>query len=226
MAWEAIAGALAGAYMDRQEARHNAKQQYVYNSWLQDSNQEFQREMAQNAHQYEVEDLKKAGLNPILSAMGSSAGSIAGSSAPQGTTAGNISTAGSKALENALATIQTNSTKELNEKLAEKAGQETLESAERTKNITPQARAKIKNLNSATLVNEAEKELKESETDLNRGGIGAKILGSDKNLGDLAEMASYLIGGGGIAFKGYKILKKMHSAKHAGDFIKNYAKLN
>ncbi|AXL15273.1 DNA pilot protein [Microviridae sp.] len=33
----------------------------------------FQREMARNAHQYEVEDLKKAGLNPILSAMGSGA---------------------------------------------------------------------------------------------------------------------------------------------------------
>lgn len=224
--WGAIAGAVAGSILDRQEQRHNAKQQYTYNSWLQSQNEAFQKEMAQNAHQYEVEDLKKAGLNPILSAMGSSAGSIAGSSAPQGTTAGNAPSNYSQGLQNALATIQTNSTKDLNEKLGEKADQETLESAERTKNITPEAQARIKNLNSATLVNKAEKELKESETDLNRGGIGAKILGSDKNLRDLAEMASYLIGGGGLAYKGYKFLKKMHSAKHAGDFIKNYAKLN
>ena len=33
---------------------------------------EFQREMAKNAHQYEVADLKKAGLNPLLSGTGGS----------------------------------------------------------------------------------------------------------------------------------------------------------
>lgn len=38
----------------------------------------FQREMAQNAHQYEVEDLRKAGLNPILSAMGRGASASGG----------------------------------------------------------------------------------------------------------------------------------------------------
>lgn len=39
----------------------------------------FQREMAQNAHQYEVEDLRKAGLNPILSSGGSGASASGGS---------------------------------------------------------------------------------------------------------------------------------------------------
>lgn len=38
----------------------------------------FQREMAQNAHQYEVADLKKAGLNPILSAGGPGASASGG----------------------------------------------------------------------------------------------------------------------------------------------------
>lgn len=42
---------------------------------------------AQNAHQWEIEDLKKAGLNPVLSAGGSTAGAIAGSSVSSG---GNI----------------------------------------------------------------------------------------------------------------------------------------
>lgn len=38
----------------------------------------FQREMAKNAHQYEVEDLRKAGLNPILSAGGPGASASGG----------------------------------------------------------------------------------------------------------------------------------------------------
>lgn len=38
----------------------------------------YSKEFAQNAHQWEVEDLGKAGLNPVLSANSSSAASIAG----------------------------------------------------------------------------------------------------------------------------------------------------
>jgi hypothetical protein len=39
---------------------------------------EFQREMAKNAHQYEVADLKKAGLNPLLSGTGGKGASASG----------------------------------------------------------------------------------------------------------------------------------------------------
>ena len=37
---------------------------------------DFQERMARNAHQYEIEDLRKAGLNPILSATGGSGAAL------------------------------------------------------------------------------------------------------------------------------------------------------
>lgn len=41
-------------------------------------NNKYQKEFAQNAHQWEVEDLKKAGLNPVLSAGGGGASASGG----------------------------------------------------------------------------------------------------------------------------------------------------
>lgn len=63
-------------------ASHSAKQSMKYSSYLQAQNYANQKEAMKNAHQWEVEDLKKAGLNPILSAggTGASAGGVGGGS--------------------------------------------------------------------------------------------------------------------------------------------------
>lgn len=55
--------------------------QYALNRKLQVYQQRFQREMSSTAHQRQVKDLRKAGLNPILSA------GMSGSSTPPGASA-------------------------------------------------------------------------------------------------------------------------------------------
>lgn len=66
----------------RSEAIEDILSGYNSASKLQEDSQAFSREKGQNAHQWEVQDLIKAGLNPVLSAGGASAGAIAGSASP------------------------------------------------------------------------------------------------------------------------------------------------
>lgn len=60
-----VVGSLVGASMQNSAQAQFQAQNYAY-----------QRESLQNRHQWEVEDLRKAGLNPILSATNSSGGMI------------------------------------------------------------------------------------------------------------------------------------------------------
>ena len=60
-------GSLLGGILGNNSAKKAAKAQMA-----------FQERMAKNAHQYEVADLKAAGLNPILSAGGSGAATPSG----------------------------------------------------------------------------------------------------------------------------------------------------
>lgn len=59
-------------------------------------NNAYQKEFAQNAHQWEIEDLKKAGLNPVLSA--NSGASASGG----GVSSGSVTSAGFNPIETAI----------------------------------------------------------------------------------------------------------------------------
>lgn len=79
-----------------------------------------QKEFAQNAHQWEMDDLKKAGLNPALTAGGSSAGAIAGGGSTGGAGAVGTSAMSPLGIVDAInSSIQTNSAKKVNEATAE-----------------------------------------------------------------------------------------------------------
>ena len=67
----ATAGSIIGGNKANKAAKNLAREQM-----------RFQERMARNAHQYEVEDLRKAGLNPILSAGGGGAATPSGATAP------------------------------------------------------------------------------------------------------------------------------------------------
>lgn len=62
---------LIGTFLQNQAASANAQRQM-----------DFQREMSNTAHTREVQDLRNAGLNPILSASGSGASTPSGAAAP------------------------------------------------------------------------------------------------------------------------------------------------
>lgn len=75
--WGAVAGAVAGQALG---SLMQGGANYYFSKELAKLQFEHQKKMMQNAHQWEVEDLRKAGLNPILSAGGS--GATGSASAP------------------------------------------------------------------------------------------------------------------------------------------------
>ena len=98
-------GDIAGAVIGAGSSIWGANQSNSAAFEMQANSINAQRESLQNRHQWEVEDLRKAGLNPILSATNSAGGSISGATA--NVTAPDISGALNKIANSALMKKQT-----------------------------------------------------------------------------------------------------------------------
>lgn len=82
-------GKMNNAYQGITSSAKQAQGYAVTNAFI---NHAMQKDFAQNAHQWEMEDLKKAGLNPALTATGGSGASASGGGSfggSSGTSAGN-----------------------------------------------------------------------------------------------------------------------------------------
>lgn len=159
-----------------------------------EQNWKYQKEAMQNAHQWEVADLEKAGLNPALSAggNGASTGGAGGSGSPQGDVFGTvlsmINTATS-AMKQITETEQVAAQKELTEAQTELTNTQTLNTAKEGNWIDPKTEKEIEEATSRIAQNKTTSALAEEQTNLIKGGTAAKYVGTQ--LFESAKKASF-----------------------------------
>nr|DAO66046.1 MAG TPA: minor capsid protein [Microviridae sp.] len=148
-------------------------------------NNKYQKEFAQNAHQWEVEDLKKAGLNPILSAGGSgaTAGGAGGAQAGGTTSATDLLTAAAGAAATKSQIDKAGA--ETENLMANTAGK-----LEENKYIAPEKKSAIANLQAEQLLKKQQSAKTVQETNRIMKGKMGELVGTKK--GAAASTASDL----------------------------------
>lgn len=133
---------------------------------------DYNKEAAQNAHQWEVEDLKKAGLNPILSANSGASVNAMSPIMPDTSGYANAISSGADVVKKLGADTENqtkiaNATAQQAESTSAKNYADALETTEKTKWIEPQAKAEIKNKSTSSAKNLADAAQAQSQIKLN-----------------------------------------------------------
>lgn len=251
----ATLGALAGQYaMDKVSANSANKASkkattkaallnYYLQDQLMDKQINWERERATHAHQWEMQDLKDAGLNPALTAMGgqgantsgiSAGGALTTPGATKGVNLGRLLNYTNTAKQNAqrdreldqqFAQIQSNITKQ---------DAETLNIIKEGKWINPknqkalkEAESRIINNTSQSAKNIAEAGKFNEDTKATQGGLIAKAFGTEPSQAQAVVNVLGLIGGGGAVgggIKAFKALKSLNTARKFGKFVNSIGK--
>lgn len=199
MAWDAAIGGGASTfgsiYGANKSAKSAKKVMQMQIAW--------ERERAQNAHQWEVKDLEAAGLNPILSAGGQGA-ATSGVSGQMPDTSG-YGQAGEALLNSAKAINDIKNQTKLAEAQSNNLDQDTTNKVLEAKNITPRAKAQIKQMNTSSAVNNARTNEIQSNIALNSAKRMESYANAEyqgRRAGGYSKNWSNSIGPGGVS-KGY-----------------------
>lgn len=193
-----LVGGLIGGLVDKNSAKQAASQQFDYQRELQQQNIDWEREQYQNKNQWTVEDMRKAGLNPILAA--GNTGSVA--SAP----GGSVSLADTRMdLAGKISQLQTNSAERYNLRTSALSAAKTADANEKNalsneKRLTIDSKvadANVRKLDNDVAVNAANSAayIKKLENDIaNSSLVSSALAGYYHSAGDAAVEQARIAG--------------------------------
>lgn len=237
------AGGALTSYMGAKSSATSAKKQMAFQMMQQMMQQSWEKQKMQHAHQWEMQDLKNAGLNPALTAMGgsgASGGSIGMGSGAMADTSGYTASANAilESVKNSINSAQTEKRIENENAMTEaevaNKNADTLNKMEEYPWISKKNTKAIEEAESRIINNQinsakqtAETHKIQEEINETKGGLITKVFGTDPTKVQGAVNALGLIGGGGVlggALKGYKAFKAIRSAKNFGKFVNSIGK--